>query len=121
MAAKKPTAASQGGPGADQFASPLGRYYWGVGAAGLDAAALGDLPFVLAAHPMRRTPMTPTNQKCYWVFRAAWGAFDVWLSGFPVAVTERPAEVNGEDCTVLETDDLATWPDDLAFEVRARP
>jgi len=120
--ARKPTMNSQSGVGADSFASPLGYVYAGVGAADLQAAALQDLPRTLKPHPLGAYTLSPSGQKCYWVFRAALGSFDVWLNDFLVSIIRRTAEVNGETCAVLETVDLLDSEGDGArFEVRATP
>ena len=96
-------------------------YYYGVGAAALDATALALLPSLQSHTPIRNPiPLTPTAQKCYFVSPAAHANYVVYLSGIVVPMlADRTETVAGVSCRVKETLQLQTWATPLQFDARA--
>ncbi len=95
-----------------------GTMYWGVGAPGLNAAALVELDHEYVTTPERTYTLSPTGQACYWVLPSIMPAITVYMSSFPVAMLPARTEtVGGVQCSVCETDGAFTG-DDLIFEVR---
>jgi hypothetical protein len=98
---------------------PWGTMYWGVGAPGLNAAALAELTHEYVTTPARTTVLSPDGEACYWVVPATMPEIAVYLSGFPVPMlAARTETVDGVACGVYETESSANTATSASFEVR---
>jgi hypothetical protein len=94
-------------------------YYYGAGAAGLDAAGLALLSSVQADNPVRTFTVTLATQKLYLAYPASWADPVVYLSGFPVPMLAvRTVTILGKAYSVLESENLMTWTG-AVFQARA--
>jgi hypothetical protein len=94
-------------------------YFYGAGAAGLDAAGLALLASVQADNPVRTFTVTLATQKLYLAYPAAWADPVVYLSGFPVPMLAvRTVTMLGKSYAVLESEYLMTWTGTV-FQARA--
>lgn len=104
-------------PGADGL--DLWTVYVGVGAEGLQSAALAALPSSAVSTPVAIWPLSPTAQKVYFCWPAELGDFRVTLGGFDVdLLADRTVSIDGISCLVKESTNFLTWTA-LQFRIQA--